>query len=61
MQTTWPTLAVFYFLQIFCHSMAVFEVRRGFTKILSFWAPSSLDMSSYRAIWTHYRRNLIFL
>ena len=29
--------------------------------ILSHRAPSSLNMSSYRAIWTHFRHNFIFL
>ena len=29
--------------------------------ILSHRAPSSLNMSSYRAIWTHFRPNFIFL
>ena len=28
--------------------------------ILSHRAPSSLNMSSYRAIWTHFRPNIIF-
>ena len=32
-----------------------FGVRRGFKMILSHRAPSSLNMSSYRAIWTHFR------
>ena len=29
--------------------------------ILSHRAPSSLNMSSYRAIWTHFRPNFIFV
>ena len=29
--------------------------------ILSHRAPSSLNMSSYRAIWTHFRQNFIFV
>ena len=32
-------------------------VRRGLEMILSHRAPSSLNMSSYRAIWTHFRSN----
>ena len=35
-------------------------VRRGFKMLLSHRAPSSLNMSSYRAIWTHFRPNFIF-
>ena len=50
----------FTFLRIFGHSMAFFGVRRGFKMILSHRAPSSLNMSSYRAIWTHFRPNFIF-
>ena len=50
----------FTFLQIFGHSMALFGVRRGFKMILSHRALTSLNMSSYRAIWTHFRVNLIF-
>ena len=52
----------FTFLRIFGHSMALFGVRRGFKMILSHGAPSSLNMSSYRAIWTHFRPNsMIFI
>ena len=40
--------------------MGHFWVRRGFKMILSHRAPSSLNMSSYRAIWTHFRPNFIF-
>ena len=47
----------FTFLRIFGHFMALFVVRRGFKMILSHMAPSSLNMSSYRAIWTHFRQN----
>ena len=46
----------FTFLRIFGHSMALFGVRRGFKMILSHRAPSSFNMSSYRAIWTHFRQ-----
>ena len=35
-------------------------VRRDLEMILSHVAPSCLNMSSYRAIWTHVRPNLIF-
>ena len=45
---------------MFGHSIALFGVRRGFKMILSHRAPSSLNMSSYRAIWTHFRPNFIF-
>ena len=49
--SNWPTLEDFLlFLQIFGHSIGLFGVRRGFKMILSHRAPSSLDMSSYRAI-----------
>ena len=40
--------------------IGLFGVRRGFKMILSHRAPSSLNMSSYRAIWTHFRPNFIF-
>ena len=33
---------------------------RGFKMIVSHRAPSSFNMSSYRAIWTHFRQQLIF-
>ena len=36
-------------------------VRRGLKMIVSQRAPSSLNMSSYRAIWTHFRPNFILL
>ena len=39
--------------------IALFWVRRGFKMILSHMAPSSFNMSSYRAIWTHVRRNFV--
>ena len=45
---------------IFWIFMALLGVRRGSEMILSFRAPSSLNMSSYRAIWTHFRLNFIF-
>ena len=38
-----------------------FWVRRGLKMILSHRAPSSLNMSSYRAIWTHFRQKIIFV
>ena len=34
-------------------------VRRGPEMILSHMAPSCLDMSSYRALWTHFRQTII--
>ena len=37
--------------------IAHFGVRRGSKMILSHRAPSSLNMSSYRAIWTYFRSN----
>ena len=40
---------------------ALFGVRRGLKMILSHRAPSSLNMSSYRAIWTHFRQHFIFV
>ena len=43
-------------------SIALFWVRRGLKMIGSHRAPSSLNMSSYRAIWTHFRPNsMIFI
>ena len=55
---------------IFCHKhpkirlkldyKSPFGVRRGLKMIVSHRAPSSLNMSSYRAIWTHFRPNFIF-
>ena len=59
---TWPTLEdCSLFLWIFGYSVALFGVRRGFEMILSHRVPSSLNMSSCRAIWTHFRPNLIIL
>ena len=40
--------------------MGHFWVRRGLKMILSHRAPSSLNKSSYRPIWTHFRQNSIF-
>ena len=42
-------------------SMGHFWVRRGPETVLSNSAPSSLNMSSYRAIWTHFRSNSMIL
>ena len=50
----------FTFLRIFDDSMAPFGVRRGFKMIGSHRALSSLNMSSYRAIWTHFSPIFIF-
>ena len=51
----------FTFLWIFDDSIALFGVRRGPEMIVCHRAPSSL-MSSYRAIWTHFRANsMIFI
>ena len=59
--TVWGlALGSFTFLRMFGHFMGLFGVRRGFKMILSHRAPSSLNMSSYRAIWTHFRPNFIF-
>ena len=42
--------------------VAPFGVRRGPEMIVSHRAPSSPNMSSYRAIWTHFRQNsMIFI
>ena len=48
------------FFGIFCIFIAPFGVRRGLKMIVSHRAPSSLNMSSYRAIWTHLKPNFIF-
>ena len=43
-------------------SMSSFVVRTGLEMILSHRAPSSFNMSSYRAMWTHFRSNsMIFI
>ena len=58
--TTWQRLRILFYifldLGIF-HSP--FWVRRGVEMILSHMASSSLNMSLYRAIWTHFRSNSI--
>ena len=41
--------------------VTLFGVRRGFKMILSHRAPSSLNMSSYRTIWTHFRQTYFCL
>ena len=51
----------FLFWDYFWILIALFGVRRGFEMILSQRAPSSLNMSSYRAIWTHFRQNFILV
>ena len=51
----------FTFLWILGHSMALFGVRRGFKMLLSHIPLTSLNMSSYQAIWTHFRPNFIFV
>ena len=48
------------FFGFFGSFIAPFGVRRGFKMILSHRAPSSFNMSSYRATWTHFRPNFIF-
>ena len=49
---------------LFCGSLIIpwplFGVRRGFKMILSHRALPSFNMSSYRAIWTHFRQDFIF-
>ena len=59
-QTLANSRRFFTFLRIFGHFMALFGVRRGFKMILSHRALTSLNMSSYRAIWTHFKPNFIF-
>ena len=49
------------FLDHFLIFIALFGVRKGFKMILSHRAPCSLNMSSYRAIWNHFRQNFIFV
>ena len=49
-------------LRMFGVFITPFGVRRGFKVILSHKAPSSLNVSSYRAIWTRFRPNsMIFI
>ena len=43
------------FFGFFGSYIAPFGARRGFKMILSHMAPSCVNMSSYRAIWTHFR------
>ena len=45
----------------FLISIALFGVRRRLKMIVSHRAPSSFNMSSYRAIWTHFRPDFIFV
>ena len=45
---------------VFFNFYKLFWVRRGLKMIVSHRAPSSLNMSSYRAIRTHFRPNPIF-
>ena len=45
---------------MFGHSMALFGARRDFKMILSHIPLTSLNMSSYRAIWTNFRQNFVF-
>ena len=47
----------FLFWDHFWILITLLGVRRGLKMILSQRAPSSLNMSSYRAIWTHFRPN----
>ena len=50
------------FFGFFGFFIAPFWVRRGPEMIVSHRAPSSLNMSPYRAIWTHFRPNsMIFI
>ena len=44
---------------IFEPSRSPLGVTRGWKMIMSHWAPSSFNMSSYRAIWTHFKSNSI--
>ena len=46
---------------IFGPSMGLLEARRGWKMIVKHMASSSLNMSSYRAIWTHFRSNFIIV
>ena len=48
-------------LGFFASFIAPFGVRRGFKMILSHIPLTSLSMSSYRAIWTHFRSNFMIL
>ena len=50
----------FLFWDHFWILIALFGVRRGFKMILSQRATCCLNMSSYSAIWTHFRPNFIF-
>ena len=49
------------FLGHFWIFIALLGVRRGLKMILSHRAPSSLNMSSYRTIWTKFKPNFIFV
>ena len=55
----------FQILPFLCHFWPCrqgFRVGRGLERILSHMAPTCLDMSPYRAIWTHFKSNsMIFM
>merc|ERR1711965_681807 len=48
------------FLGLFLSFIALFWVRRGLKMIVSHRPLTSLNMSPYRAIWTHFRPIFIF-
>ena len=50
----------FRFVWIFWIFIAPFGIRRGLKMIVSHRAPSSLNITPYRATWTHFRQNSIF-
>ena len=41
--------------------IVLFGVRRVLEMILSHRAPSNINMSSYRTIWTHFRQNSMII
>ena len=49
------------FFGFFGSYIAPFGARRGFKMILSYRAPSCLNMSSYRVIWTQFSSNSMIL
>ena len=52
---------LFYYVLMFGVFYRSFRVKRGSKMILSHMAPSCLDMSPYRAIWTYLRQHFIIL
>ena len=57
--SSYRVLTVMWVKAFFLIFITLFGVKRGLRMILSHRAPSSLNMSSYQTIWTHFRQNFI--